>query len=139
MVMRCPAACAALLVSMFHALPAAAQVVEGASRAADVTPVETASLRRAVDRHVSELLLTAAKSTVLPARRQQVTKRGWIKRHPALFGAAVGFWTGFFIGYLPGDDGVFDDFTATFNGMVVGGIGAGVGAVTGAVVSAASR
>ena len=52
---------------------------------------------------------------------------------------AIGFWTAFFIGSLPGDDGVFDDFTATFNGMVVGGIGAGVGAVTGAVVSAASR
>jgi hypothetical protein len=60
--------------------------------------------------------------------------RSWIAAHPVLFGAAVGFGTGFLIGYLPGDDGVFDDFTAGFNGWVMGGIGAGTGALIGVVV-----
>jgi hypothetical protein len=59
--------------------------------------------------------------------------KNWIKRHPVLTGALVGFGAGFLIGYLPGDDGVFYDFTAEFNGMVLGGIGAGAGAVVGAL------
>jgi hypothetical protein len=61
--------------------------------------------------------------------------RTWIARHPVLFGTLVGFGTGFLIGYLPGDDGVFDDFVASFNGLVIGGIGAGAGAVVGYAVS----
>ncbi len=60
-------------------------------------------------------------------------KRNWIQRHPALFGALVGFGGGFLIGYLPGDDAVFDDFTAEFNGAVIGGIGALAGAIVGEV------
>jgi hypothetical protein len=46
----------------------------------------------------------------------------------------VGFGGGFLIGYLPGDDAVFEDFTAGFNGMVMGGIGSATGAVAGAVI-----
>jgi hypothetical protein len=65
-------------------------------------------------------------------------RRGWIARHPVFFGALVGFGTGFLIGYLPGDDGVFNDFTAGFNGWVTGGIGAGAGAAVGAMVAATS-
>lgn len=61
--------------------------------------------------------------------------RTWIARHPVLFGTLVGFGTGFLIGYLPGDDGVFDDFVASFNGLVIGGIGAGAGAAVGYAVS----
>jgi hypothetical protein len=71
-----------------------------------------------------------------PARTAQATparKKNWIQRHPACFGAAVGFVAGFFIGYLPGDDAVFDDFEAGFNGAVLGGIGAGAGAIIGAL------
>lgn len=30
-----------------------------------------------------------------------------------------------------GDDGIFDDMTAGFNGMVLGGLGAGAGAIIG--------
>jgi hypothetical protein len=56
-----------------------------------------------------------------------------------LFGALVGFGGGFLIGYLPGDDGVFYDFTAEFNGLVLGGVGAGTGAAVGAVVGALSK
>jgi hypothetical protein len=71
-----------------------------------------------------------------PARAAQsapARKKNWIQRHPACFGAAVGFVAGFFIGYLPGDDAVFDDFEAGFNGAVLGGIGAGAGAIVGAL------
>ena len=62
-----------------------------------------------------------------------------IGRHPVLFGTLIGFGGGFLIGYVPGDDGVFDDFTAGFNGLVLGGIGAGIGAGLGAIVGAATK
>jgi hypothetical protein len=53
-----------------------------------------------------------------------------------LFGAVVGFGTGLLIGYAAGDDGVFDDYTAGFNGFVLGGIGAAAGAAAGAIAGA---
>jgi hypothetical protein len=59
----------------------------------------------------------------------------WIGRHAVLFGALVGFGGGYLLGYLPGDDAVFYDFTAEFNGLVLGGVGAGVGALVGAVAT----
>ena len=78
-----------------------------------------------------------AQDSALRARQHPGTqKRSWIARHPVLFGALVGFGGGFLIGYLPGDDGVFDDFTAGFNGWVLGGVGAGTGAAVGAIVGA---
>jgi hypothetical protein len=52
-----------------------------------------------------------------------------------LFGTLVGFGTGFLVGYLPGNDAVFEDFTAGFNGLVLGGVGAGAGALVGWVAS----
>ena len=51
----------------------------------------------------------------------------------------VGFGSRFLIGYLPGDDAVFDDYVAGFNGAVVGGIGAGAGASIVAIVQALRR
>ena len=75
------------------------------------------------------------RSPYLAARQQPRQKQGWIGRHPVLFGTLIGFGGGFLIGYLPGDDGVFDDFTAEFNGLVLGGVGAGVGAVSGAILA----
>lgn len=69
------------------------------------------------------------------ARRAQEAKapeqRNWIQRHPSCFGAMIGFVGGFLIGFLPGDDAVFDDYAAAFNGAVLGGIGAGTGAILG--------
>jgi hypothetical protein len=79
---------------------------------------------------------TASRSRIVQTPQR---KRNWIKRHPVLFGTLVGFVGGYLIGYLPGDDGVFYDFTAEFNGMVMGGIGAGTGAAVGAIASAVSR
>lgn len=65
--------------------------------------------------------------------RQQTSSlnRSFIKRHPVLVGALLGFGVGFTIGIASGDDGVFNDFTAGFNGLVLGAIGAGVGASIG--------
>ncbi len=69
----------------------------------------------------------------LPVSAGQISpeKRRWIGRHPVLFGSLIGIGAGFLAGYLPGDDGVFHDFTAGFNGLVIGGIGAGAGAIIG--------
>jgi len=78
-----------------------------------------------------------ARSPSLGALQQprQQQRLGWIGRHPVLFGTLVGFGGGFLIGYSRGDDGVFDDFTAEFNGLVLGGVGAGVGAMSGAILA----
>ena len=65
--------------------------------------------------------------------------RGWVRRHPIATAAIIGGGSGFLIGYLPGDDGVFYDYTAGFNGLVIGGIGAGAGASLVAIVRALRR
>ena len=70
---------------------------------------------------------TVAAPTPQPQKRQ----RSRIGRHLVLFGALTGFGIGFLAGYLPGDDGVFHDFTGEFNGLVLGGLGAGAGAAVG--------
>jgi hypothetical protein len=68
--------------------------------------------------------------------RQAQPRRTWVQRHPVCTAAIIGFGVGYLIGYLPGDDAVFDDFTAGFNGAVVGGIGAGGAAATVAIIQA---
>lgn len=89
---------------------------------------------RSINREVSRLtLLPTAASSFLVRQQSQPKKQNWIQRHPALFGALVGFGGGFLIGYLPGDDAVFDDFQASFNGLVIGGVGALAGAIVGEV------
>jgi hypothetical protein len=105
-------------------------------RAAEETVVSPGWLEQAADREVRHLKRSTAfaDSGLLAVQHSGPQKRSWIGRHPALFGALVGFAGGFLIGYLPGDDGVFDDFTAGFTGLVMGGIGAGTGATVGAVV-----
>lgn len=93
-------------------------------------------IQAAVARESARLILTSStRSPSLGALQQPRRERGWIGRHPVLFGTLIGFGGGFLIGYLPGDDGVFDDFTAEFNGLVLGGVGAGVGAVSGAILA----
>ena len=95
------------------------------------------SFERAIDREVSRLLVSSAAPQFSSAlqRQPRPQKRNWIQRHPVLFGTLVGFGGGFLIGFLPGDDGVLDDFVASFNGLVIGGVGALTGAVVGEVVS----
>ena len=76
----------------------------------------------------------AARATVVLPAPQKPSRGNWVKRHPVWTGAIIGFTAGYLIGYLPGDDAVFYDFTATFNGLVIGGLGAGVGALAGWVI-----
>jgi hypothetical protein len=95
---------------------------------------QPAPIRMAIARDAARLARGAVSSSAaLEAQNQR--KGNWIQRHPSLFGAMVGFAGGFLIGFLPGDDAVFYDFTATFNGMVLGGIGAGAGAIVGWAVT----
>jgi hypothetical protein len=98
-------------------------------------------LERAADREVRRLRRSAVflDSALRPRQQPVPQKRSWIGRHPVLFGTLVGFGAGFLIGYVPGDDGVFDDFVASFNGLVIGGIGAGAGAAIGAAVGASTK
>jgi hypothetical protein len=98
-------------------------------------------LKRAASRELARLNLAAAStdSALLRVQQPGQRKRSWIGRHPVLFGTLVGFGSGFLIGYLPGDDAVFDDFVASFNGLVLGGVGAGTGALVGAIVGAATK
>ena len=107
---------------------------------AQTTPhQEQAERRQAKPFGMSSLSAAVAQATgpsTIARWRQQpnlpqppVQKHNWIKRHRAAFGALVGFGSGFLIGYLPGDDGVFDDFVADFNGLVLGGVGALAGAM----------
>lgn len=92
-------------------------------------------VERAIDREVSRLDRSASGAGSVLQAVPQPQKRSWIGRHPVLFGALVGFGGGFLVGYLPGDDAVFDDFTAGFNGMVLGGVGALAGGIIGAVAN----
>jgi hypothetical protein len=108
----------------------------------DLTPTTATGgwLERAADREVHRLTRsTVFVDSALHARQTPVPqKRSWIGRHSVLVGTLVGFGGGFLIGYVPGDDGVFDDYVASFNGLVIGGIGAGAGAAIGAAVGASS-
>ena len=94
-------------------------------------------LIRAVIPEVASMNLSefSSDSSLLRLQQPRPQKRSWIGRHPVLFGTLVGFGAGFLIGYLPGDDGVFDDFVAEFNGLVLGGVGAGAGALVAAVAT----
>src|SRR3989304_1108471 len=98
-------------------------------------------LTGAASRELARLNLSAASAEPALLRVQQPgqRKRSWIGRHPGLFGTLVGFGGGFLIGYLPGDDGVFGEFTAGVHGWVLGGVGAGTGALVGAIVGAATK
>lgn len=104
-------------------------------------PATDGWLDRAADREAHRLTRsTVLLDSALRSRQQPAPqKRSWIGRHPVLFGTLVGFGGGFLIGYLPGDDGVFDDYVASFNGLVMGGIGAGAGAAIGAAVGASTK
>ncbi len=120
---------------MVRILLVALAVIAALLIGAGTTHAQTSGwLGRSIDREVSRLAISRA-DTDFSATRQQSgpQKRNWIQRHPALFGAMVGFGGGFLVGYLPGDDAVFDDFVASFNGLVIGGVGAMAGAIVGEV------
>ncbi len=123
------------MVLAMLAVTSPAFATDGASDVERATPIRT-SVRVEVAR------LTTAESGVassIASLQQSPGRRNWVQRHPVWTAAMVGFGSGFLIGYLPGDDAVFDDFTAGFNGTVVGGIGAGAGASIVAIIQSARR
>jgi hypothetical protein len=95
-----------------------------------------AHLLRAASTELARIRVAGPSVELSPVRLQPAQSRSWIGRHPILCGAMVGFGGGVLIGYARGDNGVFDDFTGTFNGLVLGGVGAGVGALVGQFVAA---
>ena len=101
--------------------------------AAAVMTASFGGLREAVahDSRAIARLLPARSLDRRQKSSQGAARRNWIQRHPSCFGAAVGFVGGFLVGFLPGDDAVFEDYEAAFNGAVLGGIGAGAGAILG--------
>ena len=86
-----------------------------------------------------EAIRLAASPARVAKRRGEPGQRSWIARHPTLVGASAGFGAGFLIGYLPGDDGAFEDFSAEFGGLVIGAAGAGAGALVGTLIGGARR
>lgn len=137
---RCPVT--AFLLGLAIAVEAAA--ADGVRTTAVTPPADVTSavshrplapdvLARAVAAEVKRLekpQVRARRSTTA-LRQPAAGEPGWIKRHSVLFGTLVGFGAGFLAGYLPGDDAVFDDFSAGFNGLVLGGAGAAGGALIG--------
>jgi len=93
-------------------------------------------LLRAASSELAHMRASRPAEELFLVRLQTAQPRSWIGRHPILFGTLVGFGGGFLIGYLPGDDAVFDDTVGWFNGLVLGGVGAGVGALVGQFVAA---
>jgi hypothetical protein len=93
-------------------------------------------VEQAVDRQVSRLkFASAVRFSASKALQQGSQKRSWVVRHPALSGALIGFGSGFLIGYLAGDEGVFPDTDKEFNAAVLGGVGALAGAIMGEVTT----
>jgi hypothetical protein len=119
-----------MVATLVGASPAVAS--DGALNDKRATPIQT-GVRIEIARLVAA---QPAVESSTAGRQPSPGRRNWVQRHPVLTGAMVGFGSGFLIGYLPGDDAVFDDFVAGFNGTVVGGIGAGAGASIVAIVQA---
>lgn len=81
--------------------------------------------------------VTASAPTTTQPAPQQTKKKGWIGRHPVLFGALVGFGAGCVLGAsrVGGSQDTFFNALDEFACPVVGGMGAGAGSVIGWSVS----
>jgi len=104
-------------------------------RAAVASPsgVLTASAAREVSRLVRS---TAPEPRTAQPTQPQSKNKGWIARHPKLFGALVGFGVGCVAG-ASRVGGSEDNFFNTLDELacpVVGGIGAGAGALVASLV-----
>jgi hypothetical protein len=98
------------------------------------------SLRQTIQSEVARFAGAEGAATQRPQLSPPATgRRSWFRRHSVWTAAVVGAASGFLVGYLPGDDALFDDFTAGFNGRVMGGIGAGGAASVVAIVHAVRR
>ena len=129
---------AGLMASTASAQSASNPAPEPTRVAANTTRAVAGHLHRAASRELAHVTLSKASARFSLVHAQQPAQsRGWIGRHPVVFGTLVGFGGGFLIGYLPGDDAVINDGAAGFNGLVMGAVGTGIGAAIGVFVGAA--
>ena len=95
-------------------------------------------VRNAVERESStrRLALSLGRAERLQAQQPAAQDRSWIRRHPVLFGTAVGFASGYLAVRLtsPPEEDTGNEFSPEFYALVVGGMGAGVGALIGFLV-----
>jgi hypothetical protein len=110
--------------------------------AADVASGPTAgtahgAIARSVARHASRLPTKAALRSAEMRFAQQAGRGSWIQRHPALFGAIVGFAAGCTLGasQVGGSRDHFFNALDEFACPAIGGMGAGAGAVVGWLLS----
>ena len=98
------------------------------SAVASPSGVLTASAAREVSRLVRSM---APELRAAQPSQQQPRSKGWLARHPQLFGALVGFGAGCIVGasQVGGSEDTFANALDEFACPVVGGIGAGAGAL----------
>jgi hypothetical protein len=87
---------------------------------------------------VIQVSMPALPAGFQPQQQQQTQERGWVGRHPVLFGALVGLGVGLGVeaAVIPGESGG-EPHSAYL--PMFGGVGAGIGALAGLIVSAARR
>jgi len=104
------------------------------------SPSQKPMLSDAIEREAARLAFSLGK-TVAPTQRPVPQDRGWIRRHPALFGAMVGAgvgavsavpdWTELYCSRGGDEDCLFHGGAGVLFGA---GVGAGVGALVGFLV-----
>jgi hypothetical protein len=118
--------CITLLIVVLLSGPAAA--VDSSA------PTYAAPIATAASREVARLVRSSAPALrLVQPQNAQTASRGWIARHPRLFGALVGFGAGCAIGAAK-VGGSSDTFFNTLDELacpVVGGIGATAGLIVG--------
>ena len=109
--------------------------------AASADPVPVASPPGPVTTSAAREITRLARSLGSEARRpqpiqQQPRRKGWIARHPKLFGALVGFGVGCAAGasQVGGSEDTFVNALDEFACPAIGGIGAAAGAIVGSIV-----
>lgn len=124
-----------LLVSAIVVVLTSAPLVGGEVRArqdAEATPLS----RQAGDA-VRVWVARSAPGPTQPGSQRPPRRSGWIARHPALFGALVGFGAGcaWGVSQVGGSDDNFYNALDEFACPGVGGLGAGAGATIGWAIS----
>jgi hypothetical protein len=91
------------------------------------------AFRRAVEEHLEVTPTTYA--LLPPVQNEQAVTPNWCKRRAVLCGTAIGFGIGYSVGFLSGENPIYEDLVPSADAVVVGGLGAAVGAVVGAFLS----
>ena len=101
------------------------------------SPSQKAMLSTAIEREAARLALSLGKIAVPPSQQPVSQDRGWIRRHPVLFGAIVGAGVGA-VSSVPRWNELYcatgGDEDCVFHGGVGVLVGAGAGAGVGALI-----